>query len=129
MHRIDTTDATPDHKFTEGDASVPVDATTVTASWLTDVQENICQAIEAAGIPLAKGSGGQLAAAILALIVAHAPSPGQATTEAQGIVELATNAEAVAGTDTARACTPAGVAAAIAAHTTSITLEQFLMYS
>lgn len=40
---------------------------------------------------------------------------GQATTEAAGVVELATNAEAVAGTDTDRAVTPAALAAAIAA--------------
>ena len=68
-------------------------------------------------------------AAIEALVLAFAPSPGQATTAAQGIVELATNAEAVTGTDTLRAVTPAGLTAAIAAHTTTITLEQFLMYS
>ena len=38
-----------------------------------------------------------------------------ASDTAAGIVELATNAEAVTGTDTARATTPAGVAAALAA--------------
>ncbi len=36
-----------------------------------------------------------------------------ATTSATGVVELATNAEAVTGTDTTRAVTPAGVAAVI----------------
>ncbi|WP_409015172.1 hypothetical protein [Caballeronia sp. LZ001] len=36
-----------------------------------------------------------------------------ATTERQGVVELATSAETVAGTDTRRAATPAGVQAAI----------------
>src|SRR5512139_2788741 len=41
----------------------------------------------------------------------------QAATEAAtGVVELATTAEASTGTDTARAVTPAGVTAAIAAH-------------
>ena len=38
-----------------------------------------------------------------------------ATTAAQGAVELATNAEATTGTDTTRAVTPSGLAAAIAA--------------
>jgi hypothetical protein len=38
-----------------------------------------------------------------------------ATTTATGVVELATNAETVTGTDTERAVTPAGVAAALAA--------------
>ena len=41
-------------------------------------------------------------------------APGQATTSAQGVVELATAAEARAGTDTERAVTPAGVASALA---------------
>ena len=41
--------------------------------------------------------------------------PPAADAATQGIVELATNVEAVAGSDTTRAVTPAGVAAAIAA--------------
>lgn len=40
---------------------------------------------------------------------------GDATTTKKGIVELATNAEVLTGTDTVRAVTPAGVAAKIAA--------------
>lgn len=40
-----------------------------------------------------------------------------ATTSAAGTVELATTSEATAGTDTARAVTPAGVAASVAAAT------------
>jgi hypothetical protein len=43
------------------------------------------------------------------------PTGPFASTTQQGLVELATSAEAVTGTDTARAVTPAGVAAAIAA--------------
>lgn len=39
---------------------------------------------------------------------------GAATSDLAGIIELATNAEAIAGADTSRAVTPAGVAAAIA---------------
>lgn len=115
MHRIDSADATTDHKFTEGDPSVPVDATTVTATWLTDVQENICQAIEAAGIPLEKGNGGQLALAIQALIAAHAPQVGLASTTAAGIVERATTEEVAAGLDTERYVCPADLLAALAA--------------
>lgn len=42
----------------------------------------------------------------------EAAAPVAATETAAGIVELATNVEAVAGTDTTRAVTPAGVAAA-----------------
>lgn len=40
-------------------------------------------------------------------------SPPAATTTTQGVVELATNAETVTGTDTVRATTPAGVRAAL----------------
>ncbi len=40
---------------------------------------------------------------------------GDATTTKKGIVELATNAEVLTGTDTARAVTPAGLAAKVAA--------------
>ena len=41
-------------------------------------------------------------------------APVSASTTVQGIVELATTTEASTGTDTTRAVTPAGVAAAIA---------------
>lgn len=46
-----------------------------------------------------------------------------ATSTAQGIVELATDAETTTGTDTARATTPANVAAAITARTSSATAQ------
>lgn len=42
-------------------------------------------------------------------------APNAATTSTSGVVELATDAETVAGTDTTRASTPSGVAAALAA--------------
>lgn len=60
---------------------------------------------------LAKIEAG-LAAAISGMITAALP--GQATTEGQGLVELATTSEAEAGADTTRAVTPAGLAAALA---------------
>ena len=41
MHRIDTSTATLDHKFTEGDPTIPVAATTVSALWLNAVQEEL----------------------------------------------------------------------------------------
>jgi hypothetical protein len=61
------------------------------------------------------GDEAKIVAGMAAAIAAVAPAPAQATTTAQGVVELATNAEAVTGTDTERAVTPAGVKAAIAA--------------
>lgn len=64
------------------------------------------------GTPLsiANGGSGQITAAL-----AFAALKQAATESATGVVELATTAEAAAGTDTGRAVTPAGVAAAIAA--------------
>lgn len=68
MHRIDTSTATPDHKFTEGDPTVPVAATTVSAAWLNAVQEELVATITKAGLELEKSDNGQLAAAIAKLI-------------------------------------------------------------
>ena len=52
MHRIDTSTATPDHKFTEGDPTIPVAATTVSAPWLNAVQEELVAVITGAGLEL-----------------------------------------------------------------------------
>lgn len=66
MHRIDVPSATPDNQFTEGSPSGGVPATTVAADWLNDLQENVCEVIEAAGIALSKGDSLQLLQAITA---------------------------------------------------------------
>lgn len=67
MHRIDSSSATIDHKFTEGDPTVPVEATTVTADWLNAVQGELVTVIESAGLVLDKADNGQLLAALLTL--------------------------------------------------------------
>lgn len=67
---------------------------------------------------LAKIEAG-LVEAIGAMITAAAPS--QATTDATGVVELATEAEALAGTDATRAVTPVGLATKLAAVLISAT--------
>lgn len=64
MHRIDGPSATQQNQFTEGSPTGGVPATIVSDDWLNDVQENICRAIEAAGITLAKGDFTQLTQAI-----------------------------------------------------------------
>lgn len=56
-----------------------------------------------------------IVAAINEVKASSAGAPPDASTTAKGIVELATTAETTTGTDTVRAVTPAGVAAAIAA--------------
>lgn len=68
MHRIDSSTATPDNRFTEGDPTIPVPATTVTDDWLNAVQEEAVAIILAAGMALDKNNNAQVLAAIQKLI-------------------------------------------------------------
>ena len=86
MHRIDTSTATPDHKFTEGDPAVPVAATTVSAEWLNAVQEELVAVITEAGLELKKSDNGQLWQAISQLITNA--KPGLATKAKPGLVQV-----------------------------------------
>lgn len=86
MHRIDSSTATPDNKFTEGNPVIPVAATTVTADWLNAVQEELIAVILAAGLTLAKSDNAQLSAAIAKLITAA--KPGIATKQSTGLVQI-----------------------------------------
>ena len=86
MHRIDTSTATPDHKFTEGDPTIPVAATTVSAEWLNAVQEELVAVITGAGLELQKSDNGQLWQAISQLITNA--KPGLATKAKPGLVQV-----------------------------------------
>lgn len=86
MHRIDTSTATPDHKFTEGDPTVPVAATTVSAEWLNAVQEELVAVITGAGLELEKSDNSQLWQAISQLITSA--KPGLATKAKPGLVQV-----------------------------------------
>lgn len=86
MHRIDTSTATPDNKFTEGDPAVPVAATTVSAAWLNAVQEELVAVITGAGLGLKKSDNGQLWQAISQLITDA--KPGLATKANPGLVQV-----------------------------------------
>lgn len=86
MHRIDTSTATPDHKFTEGDPTIPVAATTVSAPWLNAVQEELVAVITGAGLELQKSDNGQLWQAISQLITNA--KPGLATKAKPGLVQV-----------------------------------------
>ena len=86
MHRIDTSTATPDHKFTEGDPAVPVAATTVSAEWLNAVQEELVAVITGAGLELKKSDNSQLRQAISQLITNA--KPGLATKAKPGLVQV-----------------------------------------
>ncbi len=86
MHRIDSATATSDHKFTEGDPTIPIAATTVTADWLNAVQEEIAAVIAGAKKELDKSDNAQLYAAITSLITTA--KPGIATSKKTGLVQI-----------------------------------------
>ena len=73
MHRIDSSTATPDSRFTEGDPTIPVPATTVTAAWLNAMQEELVAILAAAGIAPNKASNVQVLSAIIDLIADSTP--------------------------------------------------------
>lgn len=52
MHRIDSSGATVDNKFTEGNPGLSQEATVVDAPWLNTVQEEIAAAVEGMGLTL-----------------------------------------------------------------------------
>ena len=68
MHKIDTPDATRDGRFTEGDPTVPVPATTVSADWLNAVQDEVLAVLSAAGLTPAKNNNAQLLAALKKIV-------------------------------------------------------------
>lgn len=68
MHRIDTSTATSDGLFTEGDPLVPTPATVVSADWLNSVQEELAAIVTNAGLELQKADNTQLLTAILQII-------------------------------------------------------------
>lgn len=67
MHRIDTPGSV-DGLFQDGNPATGQQATQLLAAWFNDVQENIAQLIEFAGIELEKGDYDQLKDAVIALI-------------------------------------------------------------
>lgn len=128
MHRIDTPTATSDNRFTEGDPTIPVAATVVSADWLNAVQEELAAVITGAGLELDKADDAQLRQAIGKLIGNNVPI---ATTEQAGIVRLtdAVNSATsrLAASDTAvKTAYDKAVAAATAASTATTTANNAL---
>lgn len=74
MYPIDTPSATADHKFTEGSPAGGVPATTVSAVWLNDLQEEVLNILRDRGVTPEKGNQGQLLEAINALIGTQIPT-------------------------------------------------------
>jgi hypothetical protein len=134
MHRIDG----PGHignRFTAGNPAAGQQATRVTAEWLNDVQENILEVLEQAGIVPVKGVENQLYLAIVAIAAGAGGGGGGGdgvpTTRqinSAGLlvgggalandlnlnVPKANGAEVAAGLDDSKAVTPAGLVAAMA---------------
>lgn len=65
MHRIDAAGFAAGNLFTDGNPSTGTPATVVDAAWLNDLQENVAQLVEAAGIVLSKGDYTQLLKAVV----------------------------------------------------------------
>lgn len=128
MHRVDTPGSV-DGAFQDGNPAVGQQATQLLAAWFNDVQENLCYAIETAGLNLEKGNGAQLYNALLALIAGVVGTGGGAvpttrTVTGAGLatgggdlaadrvltVTKASPAEAAAGVRDDVAVTPLGLA-------------------
>jgi len=131
MHRIDTNGALPGGQFTDGNPAIGQQGTIMDAAWLNDMQENVAQAIEHAGIALVKGDGGQLTQAIVAIVAGVVGSGGGAVPTTRKVlggglvtgggtldqdetltVTAASAAEALAGVDNTKAVTPAALGGA-----------------
>ncbi|MCM1513297.1 MAG: phage tail protein, partial [Oxalobacter formigenes] len=114
MKRIDTTTAVPDmfgpgkSGWKNGNKAQGIPATEFNADWPNNVQEEICNVIEAAGITLDGSNRAQLLQAIRGIIAG-----GLATEKVAGIARIATAEEAEAGEDNATIITPAKLANAL----------------
>jgi hypothetical protein len=71
MHKIDSPHATPGNEFTEGDPSVPIQATEVSAKWLNTIQRELVYVVaDVADLDLDDEDDTQLAQAIAIMITA-----------------------------------------------------------
>lgn len=104
--------------FVDLNSALGILGTIVTAAWLNAIQEELCNIVEQFGGTLDGANHAQVYQAIKAAIAAALP--GAACETVAGIVELATIAEAKAGTDITRAVTPAGLAAAVGAAVSAL---------
>ncbi|PZQ44868.1 MAG: hypothetical protein DI551_09205 [Micavibrio aeruginosavorus] len=98
----------PNRPYENFDLGAGIEGSIPHAKAIEGPMREILAVIDHAAIVRDGGVFTQLRQAILALIAAHVAS--DATDTVKGIVELATAAEALAGTDTTRAVTSAGLA-------------------
>lgn len=74
MFRIDSSGATAENTFTEGNPELGTPATVVSAAWMNAVQEEIAGVVEGGGITLSKANDKQMLAAIKAIMKAEMAS-------------------------------------------------------
>lgn len=123
MKRTNAPGATVDNKFTDGDPTTATPSTQVEQTWLNSIQEEICYVIEFGGAEtLDANDTTQLWAAIQYMIDQVDITVPDASTTVKGIIEIATNSEATAGSDTVRAVTPSGLKAHVDARVSSTTV-------
>lgn len=113
-----------DGKFVDEDLVAGTPGSLIPAQWGNAVTEELLNVIESASLDPDEDNNAQLLAAINAKIAAAVPdSPPDASTTEKGLVELATDAETQAGTDTLRVVTPAALTARTATETRSGVIE------
>ena len=134
MHRVDTPGSV-EGLFQDGNPAIGQQATQLLAAWFNDVQENLAQLIEYAGIELEKGNYDQLRDAVIQLIAGvvgdgSGAVPTTRTVTGAGLLAgqggalaadlvftllAASSADVTAGTDNTKAITPAALAGSFAA--------------
>ena len=107
MDRINSFNMAAGRKWQDANPGVGQEATAQNAEWHNGVQEELIGIIIAAGLVPTAGVYNQVLTAIQQFIAAAA-APNASTTQ-YGLVELATNAQAAALTDTTHALTPSGL--------------------
>jgi len=110
MDRILHSTATPSHQFTEGDPGTGTPATTVTATWLNGVQEELVHLLELAGITPDAGNLTQVKAALDVLY--------------SGAGDLTALTAALAAETSARAAADASLVSGLASVNARVTAEE-----
>lgn len=107
--------ADPNDPYIDGNPGAGIEGAAVPAAALEHPMREIVKVITEAGITPDAGDLTQLYQAIVA--IASSNIIGDATTTAKGIVELATGAEALGGSDSTRAVTSAALASSLSLGT------------
>jgi hypothetical protein len=72
MHKINSTHATPENEFTDGNPATGIEATEIISKWLNTVQRELVALVQYAGLTLSDSDDDQVTEAISSLLSAHA---------------------------------------------------------